>query len=97
MGEHFETFAAFVKEAATGIRSVALVYDNTLRGASEARRFFKTAQGLNLRLTARESYDTRTVDFKPLLGKVKSQGADLIYMVARDARDAVSLIRQSGS
>lgn len=95
VGEHFETFASFVKEAAIGIQSVALVYDNTLRGASEARRFFKTAQGLNLRLTARESYDTRTEDFKPLLGKVKTQGADLIYMVACDARDAVALIRQS--
>jgi branched-chain amino acid transport system substrate-binding protein len=95
VGEHFETFAAFVKEAATGIRSVALVYDNTLRGASEARRFFKTAQGLNLRLIARERYDTGTGNFKPLLGKVKTQGADLVYMVADDVRDAVGLIRQS--
>lgn len=95
VGEYFETFAAFVKEAAAGIQSFALIHDNTLRGASEARKFFKTAQELNLRLTARESYDTGTEDFKPLLGRVKIQGADLVCMVAHEVRDAVGLIRQS--
>ncbi len=95
VGEHFDTFASFVKEVATDIQSVALIHDNTLTGASEARKFFKTAQGLNLRLTVRERYEAGRGDFRPLLGKVKTQGADLVYMVAHDVRDAAGLMLQS--
>ena len=95
VSEHFETFASFVKEVATDIKSVALVHDDTLTGASEARKFFKTAQALSLKLVVRESYERGRDDFKPLLGKVKTQGADLVYMVAHDVRDAAGLVRQS--
>lgn len=95
VGEHFETFASFVKEVATDIKSVAIIHADTLVSASEARKFFKTAQGLNLRLAVRERYAAGRDDFKPLLGKVKTQGADLIYMVAHDVRDAAALMRQS--
>ena len=94
VGEHFETFASFVKEVATDIKSVALVHDNTLTGASEARKFFKTAQVLNLRLVDRERYERGQDDFKPLLAKMKTQRPDLVYMVAYDAQDAANLIRQ---
>ena len=94
VGEHFETFASFVKEVATDIKSVALVHDNTLTGASEARKFFKTAQVLNLRLVDRERYERGQDDFKPLLAKIKSQRPDLVYMVAHDVQDAANLIRQ---
>jgi branched-chain amino acid transport system substrate-binding protein len=94
-GEHFDTFASFVKEVATDIKSVALVHDNTLTGASEARKFFKTAQVLNLRLVARERYESGRDDFMPLLDKLKTQKPDLVYMVAHDVRDAAGLIRQS--
>ena len=95
VGEHFETFASFVKEVATDIKSVAIIHADTLEGSSEARKFFKTAQGLNLKLAVRESYETGRNDFKPLLGKVKTQRPDLVYMVAHDVRDAAALMRQS--
>ena len=95
VGEYFETFASFVKEVATDIKSVALVHENTLTGASEARRFFKTAQILNLRVVARERYERGRDDFRPLLAKIKTQRPDLVYMVAHDIRDAAGLIRQS--
>ena len=94
VGEHFETFVSFVKEVATDIKSVALVHDNTLTGASEARKFFKTAQVLNLRLVDRERYERGQDDFKPLLAKIKTQKPDLVYMVAHDVQDAANLIRQ---
>jgi len=94
-GEHFETFASFVKEVASNIKSVALVHDDTLMGASEARRFFKIAQELNMRLVARERYETGRQDLKPLLGKVKAQDPDMIYLVAHDVHDAAGLMRQS--
>lgn len=95
LGEHFETFASFVKEVATDTKTVAIIHADTLASASEARNFFKTAQGLKLSPVIRERYETGKNDYKPLLGKVKTQGADLIYMVADDAGDAAALIRQS--
>ena len=95
VGEQFETFASFVKEVATDIKSAALVYVNTLTGASEARNFFKTARVLNLRLVARERYERGSNDFKPLLAKIKIQRPDLLYVVAHDMRDAAGLIRQA--
>ena len=95
LGEHFETFASFVKEVATDTKTVAIIHADTLASASEARNFFKTAQGLKLSPVIRERYETGKNDYKPLLGKVKTQGADLIYMVADDVGDAAALIRQS--
>jgi len=95
VSEYFDTFASFITGVATNVKSVALVHDNTLKGASEARNFFKTAQALGLKLVVRERYEVGKDDFKPLLGRVKTQRPDLVYMVAPDVRDAAALIRQS--
>lgn len=92
--EHFETFASFATGVAADIQSVALVHDDTLTGASEARKFFKTAQGLSLKLAARESYERGKEDFGTLLGRIKTQSPDLVYLVAEDVRDAAALTRQ---
>jgi branched-chain amino acid transport system substrate-binding protein len=95
VSEHFETFTSFVTGVATDIKTVALVHDDTLTGASEARKFFKTAQAIGLRLVIKESYERGREDFKPLLEKVKTQGADLVYLVAHDVQDAANLMRQA--
>jgi branched-chain amino acid transport system substrate-binding protein len=95
VSEYFGTFVSFVTGVASDIRSVAIVHDNTLTGASEARRFFKTTQVLGLKLAVRESYEAGGGDFKALLARVRTQRPDLIYMVAQDVRDAAALTGES--
>ena len=95
VSEHFETFASFVSGVASDIKSVALVHENTLTGAAEARKFFKTIQALGLNPAVRESYETGRDDFRPLLGKLKTLRPDLVYLVAADVRDAAALVRQA--
>jgi branched-chain amino acid transport system substrate-binding protein len=95
VSEYFETFTTFVTQTASDLQSVAIVHDNTLTGASEARRFFNTIRELGLKLAVRESYEAGGGDYKAMLGRVKSQRPDLIYMVARDTNDAAVLIGES--
>jgi len=95
VSERFETFASFVKAVATDIRSVAIIYADTLASASEARRFFNAARELTLNPVIRESYELSRNDFKPLLGRVKTQNVDLVYLVADDVKQASAMIRQS--
>jgi branched-chain amino acid transport system substrate-binding protein len=95
VSERFETFASFVKAIATDIRSVAIIHAETLASASEARRFFNAARELNLNPAIRESYEASRNDFKPLLGRVKTQNVDLVYLVADDVKQASAMIRQS--
>jgi branched-chain amino acid transport system substrate-binding protein len=95
VSEFFETFTTFVTGVAGDIQSVAIVHDNTLTGASEARKFFKTIQVLGLKLAVRESYAAGGGDFKAMLGRIRTQRPDLIYMIAQDVKDAAVLIGES--
>ena len=95
VSERFETFASFVKAVATDIRSVAIIHSDTLASASEARRFFNAARELTLNPVIRESYEAGRNDFRPLLGRVKTQSVDLVYLVADDVKQASAMIRQA--
>ncbi|MGD8880719.1 MAG: ABC transporter substrate-binding protein [Desulfobacterales bacterium] len=95
ISEHLETLASFTKKVATDIKSVAIVHANSLKSSSDARRFFKKAGALGLKMVTRESFETGADDFRPLLIRVKAKNPDLLYMVTDDVNDAALLTRQS--
>lgn len=96
ISEHLDTFASFLKEVATDIKSFAIVHANSLKSSSDARQFFKKAKALGLKLVTKESFESGADDFRPLLIRVKAKNPDLLYMVTDDVNDTVYLTRQSG-
>ncbi|MBW2202061.1 MAG: ABC transporter substrate-binding protein, partial [Deltaproteobacteria bacterium] len=87
-------FASFLKEAAKDVKTVAILYENSLFGQSGSKKFVKQCVALGLNVLLKEGYEAGAIDFKPLLVKVKAKNPDLIYMISY-IMDASLLIRQS--
>ena len=95
ISEHLETFASYIKRVATDIKSVAIIHARSLKSSSDARRFFKKAEALGLKMVIKESFTTGADDFRPLLIRVKTKNPDLLYTVTDKAGDAALLTRHS--
>jgi branched-chain amino acid transport system substrate-binding protein len=93
--EHLEALASFINKVATDIKSVAIVHANSLKSSSDARKFFKKAGMLGLKMVTKENFETGSEDYRPLLIRVKTKNPDLLYMVTDNVTDAALLIRQS--
>ncbi|MGD9132786.1 MAG: ABC transporter substrate-binding protein [Desulfobacterales bacterium] len=87
-------FVSTINSVTSEIRSVAIVYANSLRHAAHARQFFKNAGKLGLKPVIREHFETGTADFRPLLNRIKAKNPDLIYSVADNSEDAAMMVRQ---
>lgn len=94
VSEYPGTFKAFAKEVAPDIKAVAIVHMNSLFGVSESRKFIHQAEDLGLQIVFKQSFETSTVDFKPLWVKVKAKKPDLVYMIA-DNMEASLLMRHA--
>lgn len=75
-------------------KTAVILYENTSFGQSSSKSFEKILQQINVKLLLKEGYNANSVDFKPLLTRVKSLNADLVYMVSY-VMDAALLMRQS--
>ena len=95
ISEHLDPFESFIKTVATDIKSVAIVHSKSLKSSSDARTFFKKTGALGLKMAIKESFETGTNDFRPLLTRVKIKNPDLLYLVSDDAGDAALLRRHS--
>jgi branched-chain amino acid transport system substrate-binding protein len=94
VSEHPGTFKSFAKEVASDIKAVAIVYMNSLFGVSESRKFIQQADNLGLKIVLKQSFESGTVDFKPLLVKVKAKKPDMVYMIAYNM-EASLIMRQA--
>jgi branched-chain amino acid transport system substrate-binding protein len=94
VSEYPGSFKTFAKEVASDIKVVAIVYMNSLFGVSESRKFIQQAENLGLKIVLKQSYESSTVDFQPLLVKVKAKKPDLVYMIAYNT-EASLLMRQA--
>jgi branched-chain amino acid transport system substrate-binding protein len=95
MSEHLKALASFIKKAATDIKSVGIVHASALKSSSEARKFFKETGALGLKMVVKESFESGTNDFRPLLTRVKAKNPDLLYVVTDDVGAAALLTRHS--
>jgi len=75
-------------------KTAVVLYENTSFGQSSSKSFEKILQTINVKLLLKEGYNANSVDFKPLLTRVKSLNPDLVYMVSY-VMDAALLMRQS--
>lgn len=76
-------------------KSAAVVYDNTVFGKSIANSAMAFLKSKNVPIVNDEAYQVNTLDFKPLMTKVKAQKPDFLLMVAVSTTDAILLTRHA--
>jgi branched-chain amino acid transport system substrate-binding protein len=76
-------------------RSAAVVYDNTLFGKTIAAAVIRQLKAKNVPVVADEAYPVNSLDFKPIMTKVKAQNPDYMLMVAVATTDAILLTRHA--
>ena len=69
--------ATFAKE--TGFKKVFILDDRELYGKGVAGVFERVAKKLGLTVTGHEGIDAKAANFRSLVTKIKSTGADLVY------------------
>jgi len=76
-------------------RSAAVVYDNTLFGKTIAGAAMKFLRSKNVPVVADEAYPVNTLDFKPIMTKVKGTSPDYLLLIAVATTDAILLTRHA--
>ncbi len=76
-------------------RSAAVVYDNTLFGKTIGAAVIKQLKARNVPIVADEAYPVNSLDFKPIMTKVKATNPDYLLMVAVATTDAILLTRHA--
>lgn len=84
----------FMKDYAKDIKTVALLYENSVYGKGVTEPF-KTWLGQNgYQVVVSELYPPLALDYRDLLNKVKAQNPDLLFL-ASNIPDSALIIRQS--
>jgi branched-chain amino acid transport system substrate-binding protein len=76
-------------------KSAAVIYDNTLFGKTIGGAVIKILKSKNVPVVADEAYPVNTLDFKPVMTKVKGTNPDYVLMVAVATTDAILLTRHA--
>ncbi len=91
-----QAFNRFITEVAGAMpKSAAVVYDNTVFGKTIAGSAMAFLKSKGVPIVADEAYPVNTLDFKPLMTKVKSHDPDYLLMVAVSTTDAILLTRHA--
>ena len=91
-----QAFNKFISEVTGAMpKSASVVYDNTVFGKTIANSAMVFLKSKNVPIVNDEAYAVNTLDFKPLMTKVKAQNPDFLLMVAVSTTDAILLTRQA--
>jgi len=74
-------------------KTIAILYESSAFGTSGAEAMVKDAEKLGAKVLLKEKYEAGSVDFRPLLSKVKAARPDIVYMVSY-VMDASLLMKQ---
>ena len=74
-------------------RTMAILFESSAFGTSGAEAMLKDAEKAGIKVLLKEKYEAGSVDFKPLLSKVKAAQPEVIYMVSY-VMDASLLMKQ---
>ena len=85
---------SFLKENVKDVRTAVILYEDTLFGQSGSRDFERLAKDLGIQVILKEGFRAGSVDFKPMLTRVRSRNPDLVYAIAY-IMDASLIMRQS--
>jgi branched-chain amino acid transport system substrate-binding protein len=84
----------FIKNVATDIKSVALVYENSVYGKGVAEPFKAWLDQNGYKVVVNDVYPPLALDYRDLLNKVKAANPDLLFL-ASNIPDSALLLRQS--
>jgi branched-chain amino acid transport system substrate-binding protein len=91
-----QAFNHFISEVPGAMpKSAAVIYDNTVFGKTIANSAMAFLKSKNVPIVADEAYPVNTLDFKPLMTKVKGQKPDYVLLVAVATTDAILLTRHA--
>lgn len=93
VSEHPETLASFLKNV-TRVRTVAILYENTLSGVFGLKRFLKQCEQSALDVVLKAAYESDLNDPDSLFLKLRVADPDLVYMVFQPA-DAATLMQRA--
>ena len=72
---------------------MAILYESSAFGTSGAEAMAADAQRLGIKVLLKEKYEAGSLDFKPILSKVKAANPDVLFMVSY-VMDASLLMKQ---
>jgi branched-chain amino acid transport system substrate-binding protein len=91
-----QAFNRFITEIPGAMpKSAAVIYDNTVFGKTIANSAMTFLKSKGVPIVADEAYPVNTLDFKPLMTKVKASKPDYFLMVAVSTTDAILLTRHA--
>ncbi len=91
-----QAFNKFISEVPGAMpKSAAAVYDNTVFGKTIANSAMVFLKSKNVPIVNDEAYPVNTLDFKPVMTKVKAQNPDFLLLVAVSTTDAILLTRHA--
>jgi branched-chain amino acid transport system substrate-binding protein len=91
-----QAFNRFITEVEGAMpKSAAVIYDNTVFGKTIANSAMQFLKSKGVPIVADEAYPLNTLDFKPLMTKVKATNPDYFLMVAVSTTDAILLTRHA--
>jgi branched-chain amino acid transport system substrate-binding protein len=76
-------------------KSAAVVYDNTVFGKTIANSAMTFLKSKNVPIVNDEAYAVNSLDFKPVMTKVKANNPDYLLLVAVATTDAILLTRHA--
>ncbi len=91
-----EAFKKFVSEVPGAMpKNVAVVYDNSLFGKTIGNAVMNFLKSKNVPILNDEAYAVNTLDFKPIMTKVKANNPDYLLMIAVSTTDAILMTRHA--
>src|SRR5262245_39040931 len=91
-----EAFNKFISQVPDALpKSAAVVYDNTVFGKTIANSIMTFLRSKNVPIVNDEAYPVNTLDFKPIMTKVKASNPDYVLMVAVSTTDAILMTRHA--
>ncbi len=91
-----QAFNKFITEVPGALpTSAAIIYDNTVFGKTIANAVTSILKAKNVQIVNDEAYALNTLDFKPIVTKVKANNPDYVLMVAVATTDAILLTRHA--
>ena len=91
-----EAFNKFISDVPGAMpKSAAIVYDNTVFGKTIANSAMTFLKSKNVAIVNDEAYPVNSLDFKPIMTKVKASNPDYVLMVAVSTTDAILMTRHA--
>jgi branched-chain amino acid transport system substrate-binding protein len=91
-----QAFNKFISEVPGAMpKSAAVVYDNTVFGKTIGNAAMAFLKSKNVPIVSDEAYPVNTLDFKPVMTKVKAQNPDFLLMIAVSTTDAILMTRHA--